>query len=44
VFGSDSTHVHLITADGVADWGAASKQAVADRLAHAIAAHFRAFT
>ena len=44
VFGSDSNHVHLVTASGAADWGPASKQAVAQRLAAAIADHFRAFT
>jgi phosphopantothenoylcysteine decarboxylase/phosphopantothenate--cysteine ligase len=41
VFGTDSNHVHLVTASGVADWGASSKQAVAERLAEAIAAHFQ---
>jgi phosphopantothenoylcysteine decarboxylase / phosphopantothenate---cysteine ligase len=40
VFGSDSNHVHLVTAEGAQDWGTASKQAVADRLATAIAHHF----
>jgi phosphopantothenoylcysteine decarboxylase/phosphopantothenate--cysteine ligase len=44
VFGSDANHVHLITQTGAADWGASSKQAVADRLAAAIAAHFKGFT
>jgi len=40
VFGADSNHVHLVTAAGSEDWGAAPKQAVADRLVHRIAAHF----
>jgi phosphopantothenoylcysteine decarboxylase / phosphopantothenate---cysteine ligase len=40
VFGSDSNHVHLVTAAGSSDWGAASKHHVADRLAAAIAARF----
>lgn len=40
VFGADATHVHLVTAAGPEDWGAASKQAVAQRLASRIAAHF----
>jgi len=40
VFGTDSNHVHLVTADGAQDWGAASKQAVAERLATAIADQF----
>ncbi|WP_328799188.1 phosphopantothenoylcysteine decarboxylase domain-containing protein, partial [Sandarakinorhabdus rubra] len=43
VFGTDSNHVHLVTASGAQDWGAASKQAVADRLADAIASHFQSF-
>jgi phosphopantothenoylcysteine decarboxylase/phosphopantothenate--cysteine ligase len=37
VMGSDSNQVHLITADGVDDWPAASKAAVAARLADRIA-------
>ena len=37
VFGSDATHVHLVTADGVEDWGPASKVVVATRLADRIA-------
>jgi phosphopantothenoylcysteine decarboxylase/phosphopantothenate--cysteine ligase len=40
VFGADSNHVHLVTAAGSEDWGAAPTQAVADRLVHRIAAHF----
>lgn len=40
VFGSDHTHVQLITAAGAEDWGATPKQAVAERLARRIAAHF----
>jgi phosphopantothenoylcysteine decarboxylase/phosphopantothenate--cysteine ligase len=40
VFGSDSNHAHLVTADGAADWGASTKQAVAERLAAAITQHF----
>jgi phosphopantothenoylcysteine decarboxylase/phosphopantothenate--cysteine ligase len=40
VFGSDSNHVHLITATGSEDWGAQTKHAVATTLAARIAAHF----
>ncbi|WP_017666524.1 bifunctional phosphopantothenoylcysteine decarboxylase/phosphopantothenate--cysteine ligase CoaBC [Sandarakinorhabdus sp. AAP62] len=40
VFGSDSNHVHLVTASGAEDWGAQVKQAVATALAQRIAAHF----
>jgi phosphopantothenoylcysteine decarboxylase/phosphopantothenate--cysteine ligase len=40
VFGSDSNHVHLITATGSEDWGAQAKHAVATTLAARIAAHF----
>jgi len=40
VFGSDHTHVQLITAAGPEDWGPTPKQAVAQRLAARIAAHF----
>jgi phosphopantothenoylcysteine decarboxylase/phosphopantothenate--cysteine ligase len=40
VFGSDNTHVQLITAAGPEDWGPTPKQAVAQRLAARIAAHF----
>ncbi len=40
VFGSDHTHVQLITAAGAQDWGPTPKQAVADRLAARIADHF----
>ena len=40
VFGSDSNHVHLLTATGAEDWGAQAKQAVATSLAQRIAAHF----
>ncbi|GGE79514.1 bifunctional phosphopantothenoylcysteine decarboxylase/phosphopantothenate--cysteine ligase CoaBC [Sphingomonas prati] len=39
VMGGDRNRVHLITADGVEDWPAASKTAVADRLADRIAEH-----
>jgi phosphopantothenoylcysteine decarboxylase/phosphopantothenate--cysteine ligase len=40
VFGSDNTHVQLISAAGADDWGPTPKQAVAQRLAARIAAHF----
>ncbi|WP_207759289.1 bifunctional phosphopantothenoylcysteine decarboxylase/phosphopantothenate--cysteine ligase CoaBC [Sandarakinorhabdus cyanobacteriorum] len=40
VFGSDHTHVQLITAAGPEDWGPTPKQAVAERLAGRIARHF----
>lgn len=40
VFGSDSNHVHLITAMGSEDWGAQAKSQVATTLADRIAAHF----
>ncbi len=40
VFGSDSNHVHLITATGNEDWGAQAKNDVAATLAARIAAHF----
>jgi phosphopantothenoylcysteine decarboxylase/phosphopantothenate--cysteine ligase len=40
IFGADATHVHLVSAAGTEDWGPAPKQAVADRLARRIAAHF----
>ena len=40
VFGSDNTHVQLISAARVDDWGPTPKQAVAQRLAARIAAHF----
>ena len=36
VFGSDSTHVHRVTATGVEDWGAMSKTAVAAKLVERI--------
>ncbi len=36
VFGSDTTHVHLVTAAGAEDWGPASKAAVADQLVQRI--------
>ncbi len=39
VFGSDHTHVHLVTAAGPEDWGSTPKQAVASRLVARIAAH-----
>ena len=32
--------INLVSAAGSEDWGAAPKQAVADRLVHRIAAHF----
>jgi phosphopantothenoylcysteine decarboxylase/phosphopantothenate--cysteine ligase len=41
-FGGDSNTVHLVTAEGVEDWPAMSKSAVAERLAARIAAHFAA--
>jgi len=37
VFGTDSNHVHLLTASGTEDWGASSKTAIAERLAQRIA-------
>ena len=37
VFGSDDTHVHLVTADGVEDWPAAAKHDIAALLATRIA-------
>ena len=40
VFGSDSNHVHLITASGNEDWGRQAKNDVAATLAARIAAHF----
>jgi len=40
VFGSDSNHVHLITATGNEDWNKQSKNDVATTLAARIAAHF----
>jgi phosphopantothenoylcysteine decarboxylase/phosphopantothenate--cysteine ligase len=40
VFGADATHVHLVSATGIEDWGAASKAAVATRLAERIADAF----
>jgi phosphopantothenoylcysteine decarboxylase/phosphopantothenate--cysteine ligase len=40
VFGSDSNHVHLITATGNEDWGGQAKNDVAATLAARIAAHF----
>ena len=40
VFGSDSNHVHLITANGTEDWNKQSKNDVATTLAARIAAHF----
>lgn len=40
VFGSDHTHVQLLTAAGAEDWGPTPKQAVAARLAARIADHF----
>ena len=40
VFGSDSNHVHLITATGNEDWGRQAKNDVAATLAARIAAHF----
>jgi len=40
VFGSDHTHVQLVTAAGAEDWGPTPKQAVAVRLAARIADHF----
>jgi phosphopantothenoylcysteine decarboxylase/phosphopantothenate--cysteine ligase len=40
VFGSDSNHVHLITATGKEDWGGQAKNDVAATLAARIAAHF----
>lgn len=40
VFGSDHTHVQLISAAGADDWGPTPKTAVANRLAQRIASHF----
>ncbi len=40
VFGADDSHVHLLTDAGTEDWGAASKAAIAHRLAARIAAAF----
>lgn len=40
VFGTDSNHVHLISATGAEDWGTQAKQTVATTLANRIAAHF----
>jgi phosphopantothenoylcysteine decarboxylase / phosphopantothenate---cysteine ligase len=40
VFGADATHVHLVTAAGAEDWGAATKQAAAAQLVARITAHF----
>ena len=40
VFGTDSNHVHLVTATGSEDWGHQAKSAVATTLAARIAAHF----
>ena len=40
VFGADTTRVQLVTAAGADDWGGATKQAVAQRLAATIACHF----
>ena len=37
VFGTDANHVHLLSDAGHEDWGAASKQAIAQRLAQRIA-------
>ncbi len=39
-FASDENHVYLVTAQGAEEWPRASKQAIADRLATRIAAHF----
>jgi len=41
-FGGDDNAVHLIRADGVEDWPRMGKDAVAQRLADTIAAHFGA--
>jgi phosphopantothenoylcysteine decarboxylase/phosphopantothenate--cysteine ligase len=41
VFGADANHVHLLTADGAEDWGAASKAEIARRLAARIAEALR---
>ena len=38
IFGSDDTQVHLVTADGVEDWAAATKTDIAALLANRIAA------
>ena len=40
VFGTDSNHVHLVTATGAEDWGPQTKSDVATTLAARIAAHF----
>ncbi|KAB7644064.1 bifunctional phosphopantothenoylcysteine decarboxylase/phosphopantothenate--cysteine ligase CoaBC [Polymorphobacter fuscus] len=40
VFGTDANHVHLVTAAGTEDWGAASKTAIAEQLVQRIAAAF----
>jgi phosphopantothenoylcysteine decarboxylase/phosphopantothenate--cysteine ligase len=37
VFGEDKTHVHLVTHNGLEDWGPSSKTEVATRLANRIA-------
>jgi phosphopantothenoylcysteine decarboxylase/phosphopantothenate--cysteine ligase len=37
VFGQDANHVHLLTKTATEDWGPATKQAIADRLAKRIA-------
>jgi phosphopantothenoylcysteine decarboxylase/phosphopantothenate--cysteine ligase len=42
VFGTDSNHVHRVSAAGIEDWGAASKVAVAARLVRAITDSFAA--
>ena len=42
VFGSDDTHVHLVTGDGVEDWPAATKADIAALLATRIAAALEA--
>ncbi|WP_353217509.1 bifunctional phosphopantothenoylcysteine decarboxylase/phosphopantothenate--cysteine ligase CoaBC [Sandarakinorhabdus sp.] len=42
VFGADANHVHLVTAAGNEDWGPATKQAAAQRLAQRIADHIGA--
>ena len=43
-FGGERNTIHLVDADGVEDWPAASKREVARRLAQRIAAHFAAET
>jgi phosphopantothenoylcysteine decarboxylase/phosphopantothenate--cysteine ligase len=40
VFGSDSNHVHRLSAAGIEDWGPATKAQVAQRLVEAIADAF----